>query len=151
MIKDDSEKNELSYTIEKKTIQAVTSNGIVFAEYNLEYPVFKGETEGEKEVNRLFAELVNNYTLHTKDADVNYKRFIRGGGDKNKLPCVTHAVARVTYNKNGYISIVEGLSSYNPLTNKLSQAEQDEVVILPERDVEGYIIDVETGNCCCRI
>ncbi|MBR6567874.1 MAG: hypothetical protein IKK60_04390 [Clostridia bacterium] len=144
MIKDESGKNELSYTIEHKTVQAIAKDGTVYAEYNVEYPLFKGKTEGEKEVNRLYAELINNYTLQSEDAEKNYKRFIKRGGNKSELPFVTHAVARVTYNRNGYISIVEGLSQYKPQTNR-AEAEED-FVILPERTVEGYIIDVETGS-----
>ncbi len=146
MIKDESGRNELSYTIEYKTVQAVAEDGTVYAEYNVEYPYFKGNTEGEKEVNRLYAELINNYTLQCEDADKEYKRFIKKGGNKEDLPYVTHAVARVTYNRNGYISIVEGLSQYKPETKKLTEAEQEEFIILPERTVEGYIIDVETGS-----
>ncbi len=148
MIKDDSDKNELSFTIERQTIQAVTEDGTVYAEYNVEYPLFKGETEGEKAVNRMFAELVNNYTMQTETADKDYKRFIKKGGDKKDLPFVTHAVARVTYNRDGYISIVEGLSQYKPQTSKTAEgtAEQEQLITLPERTVEGYIIDVETGS-----
>lgn len=146
MIKDESGRNELSYTIEYKTVQAVAEDGTVYAEYNVEYPYFKGNTEGEKEVNRLYAELINNYTLQCEDAEKEYKRFIKKGGNKEDLPYVTHAVARVTYNRNGYISIVEGLSQYKPETKKLTEAEQEEFIILPERTVEGYIIDVETGS-----
>ena len=144
MIKDESGENELSYTIEHKTIQAVAEDGTVYAEYNVEYPYFKGNTEGEKEVNRLYAELINNYTLQSEDADKDYKRFIKRGGSKKDLPYVTHAVARVTYNRNGYISIVEGLSQYKPQTKTAETAE--DFIILPERTVEGYIIDVETGS-----
>lgn len=147
MIKDESGKNELSYSIEHKTIQAVTEDGTVYAEYNVEYPLFKGNTEGENAVNRMFAELINNYTLQTESADKDYKRFIRRGGDKNDLPYVTHAVARVTYNRDGYISIVEGLSQYKPQTKKAeTDSEEETFISLPERTVEGYIVDVETGN-----
>ncbi len=144
MIKDESGENELSYTIEYKNIQAVAEDGTVYAEYNVEYPLFKGNTEGEKEVNRLYAELINNYTLQCESAEKDYKRFIKKGGKKADLPFVTHAVARVTYNRDGYISIVEGLSQYKPET-KTSEAQEEEFIILPERTVEGYIIDVETG------
>ena len=149
MIKDESGKNELSYTIEHQTVQAVTEDGTVYAEYNLEYPLFKGNTEGEKAVNRMFTELVNSYTLQTESADKDYKRFIKRGGDEADLPYVTHAVARVTYNRNGYISIVEGLSQFEPQTEKTAAdtaEEQEQFITLPERTVEGYIIDVETGS-----
>lgn len=145
MVKDESEKNKLSYSIEHKTVQAVAEDGTVYAEYNVEYPLFKGKTEGEKEVNRMFAELINSYTMQAETADKDYKKFIKKGGNKKDLPYVTHAVARVTYNRDGYISIVEGLSQFAPQTEK---AEEDakEFITLPERTVEGYIIDVETGN-----
>ncbi len=149
MIKDEREENEPSYSIERQTIQAVAEDGTVYAEYNVEYPFFEGDTEGEKEVNRMFAELVNNYTMQADSADKDYKRFIKKGGDKADLPFVTHAVARVTYNRDGYISIVEGLSQYKPETKKASaesEEETEEFITLPERTVEGYIIDVETGN-----
>lgn len=147
-IKDESGKNELSYSIEYNTIQAVAKDGTVYAEYNVEYPLFKGETEGEKEVNRMFAELINSYTLQAQDAEKDYKKFIKKGGDKKDLPYITHAVARVTYNRDGYISIVEGLSQYKPQQAKADTAEdtENDFNILPERTVEGYIIDVETGS-----
>ncbi len=147
MIKDESGKNELSYSIEHKTVRAITKDGVVYAEYNVEYPNFKGNTEGEKAVNRMFAELINNYTLQSENADKDYKKFIKKGGDKNDLPYVTHAVARVTYNRNGYISIVEGLSQFSPQKERATEDSAEETGInLPERTVEGYIIDVETGN-----
>ena len=61
MIKDESGRNELSYTIEYKTVQAVAEDGTVYAEYNVEYPYFKGNTEGEKEVIRIKC---NEVTIH---------------------------------------------------------------------------------------
>ena len=44
---------------------------------------------------------------------------------------------------------MEGLSQYKPETKKATEEtekEAEEFIILPERTVEGYIIDVETGN-----
>ncbi len=148
MIKDTSGRNELSYSIEHKTIEAVTEDGVVYAQYNLEYPLFKGNTEGEKAVNRMFSELVNNYTLQAEDPTEDYNNFIKKGGDEKELPFITHAVARVTYNRNGYISIVEGLSNFKPQAKKKTASSQEEVqfVELPERTVEGYILEVETGD-----
>lgn len=148
MIKDESGRNDLSYIIETKTVEAVTEDGQVYARYIIEYPYFKGETEGEKAVNSLFAETVKTYESYCENADKDYKKFIKKGGDKEELPYVTYVVARVTYNRNGYISIVEGISESKPQSdykNTVGEGEEP-IAVLPERTIEGYIFDVQTGE-----
>lgn len=149
MVEDESGINELSYRIENETIEAVTEDGKVYARYILEYPVFKGDTKGEKVSNQLFSDLANSYKAGAESATKDYKKFIKDGGNKEELPYVTYIVARVTYNRNGYISIVEGISEYKPQPeSKAGQTQDGEFipVALPERSIEGYIIDVETGH-----
>ncbi len=149
MIKDGSGENELSYSIETKTVEAVTEDGVVYARYILEYPVFSGESKGEKVANQLFSGLAATYDTDTESVTEAYKKFIKKGGSKEDLPYTTYVVARVTYNRNGYISIVEGISEGKPQSDyKNAEVQEGEFrpVILPERTIEGYIIDVETGE-----
>lgn len=149
MIKDESGENELSYTIETKTVEAVTEDGEVYARYILEYPVFSGDTKGEKVANQLFSGLAGTYDTDPESITKAYKKFIKKGGDEKELPYTTYVVARVTYNRNGYISIVEGISEGKPQSSyKVEEVPEGEFqpVILPERTIEGYIIDVETGD-----
>ncbi len=149
MIKDESGTNELRYSIETKTLEAVTEKGEVYARYILEYPVFSGDTKGEKVANRLFSDLAKSLSTDTESATKAYKQFAKKYKNTDELPYVTYIVARVTYNRNGYISIVEGISESKPQSvYKKAETQEGEFtpVILPERSIEGYIIDVETGE-----
>ncbi len=149
MIKDESGLNELSYTIETKTLEAVTEDGEVYARYILEYPVFSGDTKGEKVVNYTFEDMVKTYSTDVQSATEAYNKFIKKVGKAEELPYVTYVTARVSYNRNGYISIILGTSEKKPQSSyKASDAQEGEFqpVFLPEKKIQGYTIEVGTGE-----
>ena len=75
-VKITEEKNEaLSFKIERKKISAKTTNGVLFANYIIEYPVFSakdGDEDGKKSaeiLNTLYNELITKYRNKAKKAD----------------------------------------------------------------------------------
>lgn len=124
------------YEMKRELFEGKLSDGTVFCEYSVEYPYFKGDSMGEKAVNLLYSEVLSKYKNSAQDAD---KYFEDYKGDKADLPIVVHISSEVTYSDEKYISTIVDISEYNP-----DKKEEDS--IFPERNVEGYIFDAETGE-----
>lgn len=156
------EKTEsLSFTIERKTIKAKTKKGILFAKYVVEYPVFSAAADDENAkraaatLNTLYNEMISKYETKAKKATRLYNRYLKLGGKKKDLPAYTYISSKVTYNKNGYISLLEETNEYLPLfsnfeENKATAEENGESVtpsiLLPTTTFEGYTLNIESGE-----
>ncbi len=151
----------LSFTIERKTIQAKTKKGILFANYVVEYPVFSAADDDEDgkraaaTLNTLYNEMISKYEAKAKRATRLYKRYLELGGKKKDLPAYAYVSSKVTYNKNGYISLLEETNEYLPLfsrfeENKAKAEENGESVspsiLLPTTTFEGYTLDIKSGE-----
>lgn len=161
-VKITEEKNEaLSFKIERKKISAKTTNGVLFANYIIEYPVFSakdGDEDGKKSaeiLNTLYNELITKYRNKAKKADRLYKRYLELGGNKKDLPAYAYVTSKVTYNKNGYISLLEETDEYLPIfswfNEKKTQAEENgeslvPSILLPTTTFEGYTLEIKSGE-----
>ena len=154
--------DELPYEMRTKTFEAVTSSGKTYAEYIIEYPFFSGEGVTRTTVNTLYNELVSSYQKKADNADRLYKRYVRSGADVSKLPLKVHIVSTVTFNENGYLSLLERTTENDPTVTTgettteqttysyyATQTEtevQSEKAELPGTTYEGYTFDVESGD-----
>ncbi len=151
--------SEISYEMKTQIIEKSAKDGTVYHRYIIEYPLFSGETEGEKMANQLFSDTINTMSADDSSVQADYERFTKFGGNTTELPLITHVVSRVTYNKNGYISVLEEKAEYTPNSMPAENIEEllengeyepsedtDAPVSLPVRTVEGYNFDVETGD-----
>lgn len=154
MIKADG---ELSFTTETEVVEIVADDGSVYHRYILEYPVFSGETSGEKAANRLHNDLISSFATAKENAQKDYEKYLEDGGEKDELPYITHIVSTVTYNSGEYISVIEEISEYipasvmekdetEPSTEDIDTQEQQKPVSLPKKQIEGYNFEVETGD-----
>ena len=112
-----AEKDALLYEMRQETISAKTSGGVVYANYVLNYPYFK-DTQNETAVtiNALYAQILTSYREKAQQADDAYARYVKRGYDETLLPAYTYLVSSVTYNKNGYIGLLDELTEYEPET-----------------------------------
>lgn len=156
------EKQEsLSFKIERKEIQAKTKKGILFANYVIEYPVFSAADDDEEgkraaaTLNTLYNDLISKYEAKAQRATRLYKRYLQLGGKKKDLPAFGYVSSKVTYNKNGYISLLEETNEYLPLIsrfneNKAKAEENGESVVpsilLPTTTFEGYTLNIKSGE-----
>lgn len=161
-VKIEEEKNEaLSYSLERKKIQAKTKKGILFANYIIEYPVFSAEEDDEDgkraaaTLNTLYNNLISKYEAKAKKAAGLYKRYLKLGGKKKDLPAYAYVSLKVTYNKNDYISLLEETNEYLPdfsrFEEKKKNAEENgetvmPPVLLPTTTFEGYTLDIKSGE-----
>lgn len=157
--------NEGEVTFEMKTevIEKKAKDGTLYHKYIIEYPVFSGNSLGEQTANQLYSDMISAFAMEEDSVQSDYKRFIKYGGNADELPLLTHVISRVTYNENGYISVLEDTAEYIPASMPADDVEQQEEngeyeedeasaqaitepVALPKRTVEGYNFDVESGD-----
>lgn len=157
------------YKIEKKVIEGKTNDGKLYCRYVMEYPVFGGDTIGEKAINTFFEGTVSAYELRASNAQKDYESFVSQGGNAQELPFTETIITRVTYSDDDKISFVEKIASYSPeipekeeetTTSEESYGYYEEpqrepsVPEMPEqepvklftRTVEGYTFDRKTGD-----
>lgn len=114
----EQEKN-IRYKIKKIAIEGKTDSGKSFCKYIIEYPVFVGENTAYDSINRFFEDSISVYRLKADSAQKSYEEFKAQGGNDSDLPLTETVVARVTFEDDKYISIVEKISS-----EKVSAAEE---------------------------
>lgn len=159
----------MGYKIEKKIIEGKTNDGKLYCRYIMEYPVFSGDTVGEKAINTFFEGTVSAYELRASNAQKDYESFVGQGGNAQELPFTETVITRVTYSDDDKISFVEKIASYSPeipekeeetTTSEESygyyeepqrqpsvpEVPEQEPVELFTRTVEGYTFDIKTGD-----
>lgn len=155
---DYTEEGNRSFEMKRTVIEGYLDDGkTLFCEYVIEYPVFKGETQGEINLNTLFASAVANYTSQSESAEKLYKDYKKQGYDVKELPLQVYFRAEVTYNGEDYIGIKSVISE----SAKIPMEKQEETtssynysyteptpesVTLGAKTVEGYTVDLQTGD-----
>ncbi|MGN1195273.1 MAG: hypothetical protein ACI4SB_07300 [Acutalibacteraceae bacterium] len=161
----EEETDGLPYEMIRKTIKATTSEGQVYAKYIIEYPSFTTDGITQTTVNALYNELVLSYRKKAKTADSMYQKYIESGADESALPLTIHIVSTVTYNEQGYLSLLKRITDNDTATTDetttvqetttvyqttgYSESEseaQTEKAVLPETTYEGYTFYVESGD-----
>ena len=99
--------------------------------------------------------MITTYRNKAKKADRLYKRYLELGGNKKDLPAYAYVTSKVTYNKNGYISLLEETDEYLPIfswfNEKKTQAEENgeslvPSILLPTTTFEGYTLEIKSGE-----
>ncbi len=155
---DYTEDGDISFEMKRTVIEGYLDDGeTLFCEYVIEYPFFMGETQGEVNLNTLFASAVANYTSQSESAKKLYKEYKKQGYDVSELPLQVYFRAEVTYNGEDYIGIKSVISE----SAKIPVEKQEETtssysynyneptpesVTLGSKTVEGYTVDLQTGD-----
>ncbi len=121
---------QLDYEIKSICIENKDESGNVVASCQMEYPYFKGFTKAEIALNQLYETMIASYQADTsailKDVAV---------------------VSRVTYNKNGFVSVTEETTKG---TAYINESEKDgktvQTLRFPKRSIQGYTLNIETGE-----
>ena len=147
------QKESLSYTMDRHIIEARTKSGKLYARYIIEHPLFETQGAAESAINSIYAQKAADFEALAKKATKNYKAFIKNGGDKNDLPLYTVVSASIKLNDEGYFSLVEKTTEYNPLStkaetteNSLTEEAAEETVAFPVTTFESYTFSIESGE-----
>lgn len=95
---------ELAYEMRTERIEFPLSDGQVYYYNEISYPYFKGSTAAEKTLNAHYADIIAERRNNDTDYDALYaeeKRYEATLG----IPYYNNLNAKVTYNKNGVVSI----------------------------------------------
>lgn len=139
----------LDFEMKRESINVKTTSGETWAKYIIEYPYFDSNGITQTAINSIYSELIKSYKLQSKDADKLYDKYIKSGKDKEKLPIYVHIASRVVYNDNGYISLIERKTEYDPTLNADDsvQTEQPNSASNYEKTTyEGYTYVIESGD-----
>lgn len=167
-IESESSEGKLDYQIKRKTLVAKTSDGKEFARYYIEYPVFKNSGMAQAACESVYKGKISEFKSRVKNADGLYKAFRDDGGKDSMLPIYSNVVVSVTYNKDGYFSIVEKYTDFNPSektkpttttatsgsyysynTTEATTLDYDTLPVsetLPVSVYEGVTFDIESGE-----
>lgn len=123
------DESTLEYTMTKEYIEGKTSSGFLVTTYQNDYPLFLGNLPAAQKLNDYYfarnQESKTNY--QGKDFDALYSELKEWN---DTFPLAEQYESTVTYNKNGYISVLE---IYKPSRRGL-------------RWTKGHILDISTGN-----
>lgn len=155
---------EKNYKIKKQVIEGRTDDGKLYCRYTFEYPVFTGDGIGYQSINDFFSTAITAYRLKADSAQKSYESFIAQGGKDSDLPFTETVIARVSYENENYISVVERIGVDEPVVEQKveattqsddeeyyedeEQSEEPEIeaVTLFKRLVDGYVFDKATGE-----
>ncbi len=153
---------ERTYKIKKQTIEGKTDDGKVYCRYTFEYPEFNDSNVGYQAINTFFTDAINVYKLKAESAQSSYESYIQQGGKDSDLPIEESVVARVSYENEQYVSIVEKIGIKDPTAVQSApvtvQSEEEgsdedyeeepaeESLTLFNRMVDGYVFDKATGE-----
>ncbi len=139
-----TEDDTLPYNMKRKTVEAVTSDGKVYAKYIIEYPSFTGSFMMKEAIENQFKAQIDRFERASKKADERFKGFIEKGGSEEDLPFYTHVVFSVKYNADGYLSMVERNTIYN--TDTLAERDEETTSQFPKTTYEGQSFEVQSGD-----
>lgn len=97
----------LAFEMREENFEHRTSAGELFATNQVKYPYFLGSSEVETAINSRYAGMIENYRNGPEDdVDGQYQNMAEIGA-LDRLPLYDNIEATVTYNENGYLSILE--------------------------------------------
>ncbi len=121
---------QLSYEIRTAVVENKDESGKVTASWQIEYPYFSGYTKAEVALNQLYETMINGFRAEPSSIKRNMA-----------------VVSRVTYNKNGFVSVTEETTNG---TAYINETEKDGKTVktlrFPKRSIQGYTLNIETGE-----
>ena len=122
---EETSSDSLKYSFKRKTMKATTSDGTLFAIYYIEYPVFKEDGIAQSACESVYSEKIDEFRTKVANADSFYEAYLADGGDEALLPLTTNVVVEVKYNQNGFISLVDRTTIYDPTPEKKDEETTD--------------------------
>lgn len=155
--------NALSFEMKKETYEAKTSSGVHYADYVIEYPFFTAAEDNETAknaaatLNALYTDKLLKYKEKADTADRLYKKYQKNGFSDEDLPVFTYIHTEVTYNKNGYISLLEETNEYMPKSKTQEEtttsyqygtepSAAEDAPVFPVTTFDGYALEIESGE-----
>lgn len=150
-------RQEGSFEMKEEEIELTAKDGTVYHRIVVEYPVFNGDSEGEKMANGMFTNMLANYRQSEDAVENSYQEYISGGGKAEELPFMTVVTTEVTCVNEKYVGFFEEIAEYVPLSVPTQQENgseadsqqesfEERAVTLAQRRVEGYTVDAVTGE-----
>lgn len=138
------------YEIRSLVLESKADDGTVFRKYNIKYPYFFGESQGEIQANAFYQSIITFYKQQSEQVQSDYKKFIKKGGKTESLPIEIHYTAELSYSDEDNLclisEIIESLPVYEGKeipTDTVPTAPTP--VTLPKKTVECYTFEKETG------
>ncbi len=144
----DSDETANNYEIRTIVIEGTADDGTVFRKYALKYPYFFGDTQGEMQANAFYQSIITFYQQQAQQVQSDYKKFIKKGGKIESLPIEYHYTAFVSYMDEKNLCIANEIAESQPLYeahSDVTDGVSGETVKLPEKIMECYTFDLETG------
>lgn len=99
--------DKLSYEMREEYFESKTSTGILFLTNKISYPYFLGSSEVEKKINARYEEIINNYRESSSEDIESWYETVLEYDELYKLPFYNNMEITVSYNGNGYVSLLE--------------------------------------------
>lgn len=146
---------EGDYEIRSLVIEGKADDGTVFRRYNIKYPYFFGESQGEIQANAFYQSIVAFYKQQSEQVQSDYKKFMKKGGKKDSLPIELHYTAELSYSDEDNLCLISEIIESLPLYEE-KETETGTVptaptpVTLPVKTVECYTFEKETGGYAAK-
>ena len=97
----------LAFEMREESFEHKTSSGVLCSTNKVNYPYCLGSSQVEKEINEYYTNIIQSYKdASGEDIDELYQN-MEDAEALDRLPLYEDLEAEVTYNKNGYLSILQ--------------------------------------------
>ncbi|MBR3554021.1 MAG: zinc-ribbon domain-containing protein [Clostridia bacterium] len=151
--KRETETDALPFEMRQETLTAQTAAGQVYAQYVVIYPWFSdSENAAAQQINALYESYVAAYRAKAEQGEKRYARYVELGYDLTLLPAYEYKICSVTYNQNGWISLLDETVTYRPETYAkeqlaaLADGESWDALTPATEVTSGYTVNVTTGE-----
>lgn len=97
----------LKYEMRKEYFEKKTSTGVLFITNTISYPYFLGSSETERILNKRYEDILNAYRQSNSEDIESWYQSVVEADELYKLPFYNDMDITVSYNENGYVSILE--------------------------------------------
>lgn len=99
--------DKLAFEMREEYFESKASDGVLFCSYKISYPYFLGSSEVEKKINTRYEQIINDYKTSSEEDIESWYESIKEYNELHKLPFYNNMEATVSYNQNGYVSLLE--------------------------------------------
>ena len=97
----------LKYEMRKEYFEKKTSTGVLLITNTISYPYFLGSSETERILNKRYEDIINAYRQSNSENIESWYQSVVEADELYKLPFYNDMDITVSYNENGYVSILE--------------------------------------------
>ena len=141
------------FEMQQQIVTAQTASGQTYAQYIVIYPLFSdADTAAAQQINALYESVVASYQAKETEGERRYARYVSRGYDLSLLPAYEYKICSVSYDRNGWISLLDETVTYRPETYAKAKlaaqtaGEPFETLPVAEEIVSGYTVNAETGE-----